>query len=318
MFHNIILVLATAGQCGPSGCFLPGREIAYPSSFASVQFRPVEQAVERPTLTRLAATLKGRRIEVDGWLTSSGKVAFNERDQRPGWTRPLDDAKERPPMAILEPEPGPKSPDPPKAAKPPEPTPAAPTPIREASFTTNGVDRSKMDATEKWTAEGVAGRIFMESLRGGTAIADAEADAIKPHLTVVGTKEDRQAVRDALASSPELAALRPLVHFRDFDPKSPYVMDIGLASGRGKPEIILQRPGGAVVWRQFDFNGGGKQLAAEIVRSGAVRKPNPDYKIDRDPNPSSRDPRPSVSWIAILGIVGIIAVFIVPSGRKRQ
>lgn len=93
-------------------------------------------------------------------------------------------------------------------------------------------------------------------------------------LTVIGDPEFRRAVAEGLAQ-PEAAPVRERLVMQSYTPDAWAVKEAGFAPGN---QIYLQAPDGKVLHRQTDFAGGAPKLIE------AVRKVDPSYKADRDPD----------------------------------
>jgi hypothetical protein len=132
-------------------------------------------------------------------------------------------------------------------------------------------------------------------------------DSNKMRLTVIGSDSDRQAVVNDLKSSPILASIRDTCLIQDYTPDAPMLAGCDFVM-TGKPTIYLQKPDGTVLHRQDDYTGGAQALA------DAVRKADPNYHPDSDPNKTKPDLLPGVdllqipleAWALGLGAVGFL------------
>ena len=112
-------------------------------------------------------------------------------------------------------------------------------------------------------------------------------DRHKMFLTVVGDDRLRSAVLRDLNTSPALAAWRGKLHANFYSPGDWQVTQVGLAPG-----VTLQSPldsdgKSQVLWRLPDYDGDAVALAEY------VRKADPSYRPESDPNPSKPAPVPA-------------------------
>ncbi|HJZ93117.1 MAG TPA: hypothetical protein VKE40_19730 [Gemmataceae bacterium] len=142
-----------------------------------------------------------------------------------------------------------------------------------------GIDRERISTARHYRLNG-RDVSRDEALRVLGAIPD---DTDRLRLTVVGDSELRRRVRADLDSHPALAPVRSRVSVQDYAPDHWAVADVGFAPG-----VTLQLPPGPdgkapVLWRMSSYSG------PDLV-AGAIRKADPLYKPDRDPDPSKPDP----------------------------
>lgn len=287
--NAILLLVAMLGQCSGGVCPTP-----MTFSMPMQQFQAtLPVSIQAPTVDRTRAwhsTLNpdGSTSWVWGWREGD-QVAFYRSEQPPADPRPskptaavLAPSKAEPkPVATVEPVTIPPkiapAPDPPAPAPAPAP---APTHVVGAlpAFATTGVDRSKLALVEGYQTSHAEGQRFIETIHGDTRVPD---DRNKPHLTVIGSPEDTAPVMAALKGSGPLSKLAPEMHVQAYEPDSAYVKGLGFQTG--KPSITLQ-VGSKVVHRQLDFEGGERALVSAIEKSGALRKADPNYQPDKDPD----------------------------------
>lgn len=110
-----------------------------------------------------------------------------------------------------------------------------------------------------------------------------EDDSAKPFLTLIGADADRAAVLRDLDTNPALTALKGKFRVQSYAPDNWAVSGFGFVT-TGKPTVYIQDAAGKVLHRQDDYTGGAEQLAA------ALRKADPTYKPELDPNLSHDDP----------------------------
>ncbi|MGE3803696.1 MAG: hypothetical protein AB7K24_03370 [Gemmataceae bacterium] len=177
----------------------------------------------------------------------------------------------------------------------PEPPVALPPAYLERNF---GVDRSRISPEERITCNGrpITAATAFELIQG-SKIPD---DAGQLRLTIIGPEELRQQVRDDLSTHPDLAQLSSRLVVQDYPPEHWAVARAGFYTG-GQPTIYLQAPDGNVLHRQ-DSYGGPTELAA------IIRRADPDYNKDRDPNllqPALGRPEtwPAYVWLLVGGAV---------------
>ena len=145
----------------------------------------------------------------------------------------------------------------------------------------------------------------------------------KLRVTVIGPKSVREAVEKDLKSSPEFSGFRDKIIVAGYEPDHWHVKEAGFVV-EGKPSIYVQEAGGSVLHRQADYEGGAKGLAEAIAEAAKLRKPDPDYRKDKDvdlrkkllpwlPWPGgSSGGIPPVVWI--LGGVALVAILL----RRKQ
>jgi hypothetical protein len=131
----------------------------------------------------------------------------------------------------------------------------------------------------------------------GRSVSEVEAfaaldslpdDSSRLRLTIIGDEELRRKVRADLEQHPGLNALRERLIVQDYPRDHWAVADVGFAPG-----ITLQMPSnsegkGAVLWRMPAYSG------PEFM-AGAIRKADPNYVPDKDPDPSSNSKAPAIT-----------------------
>lgn len=150
------------------------------------------------------------------------------------------------------------------------------------------------------------------------AFGDLPDDGARLRLTVVGDEELRQRVLADLASHPGLKALGGRLHVQAYAPEHWAVAGVGFAPG-----ITLQPPAGPdgkapVLFRM-------RAYAGPDALVSAIRKADPDYKPERDPDPAApkSDPSSSIDVTQLspahwaLGALALALVFVPRKERKR-
>ena len=151
-------------------------------------------------------------------------------------------------------------------------------------------------------------------------------DAKLLRLTVIGGQEQRDRVVKDLESAPELAVWKDKLVVQDYDPGHWAVSATGFKTD-GSPTIYLQappgiyniggqpNPGGEVLLRCDNYDGGAPLLAHKLHQSvQAVRKRQPDYRPDQDPDGKPpRIPVPTLpdvppAPVALYGLGGLLAI----------
>lgn len=115
-------------------------------------------------------------------------------------------------------------------------------------------------------------------------------------LTLIGPKEFTGPIVEDLAK-PSLRDVRDRVLVQAYTPDAWAVKESGFAGGT---QIYLQAPDGKVLHRSETY-GGPESLVT------AIRKADPTYRADRDPNLSGSDGGDSIGLIVLLAIVGFVA-----------
>ena len=142
-----------------------------------------------------------------------------------------------------------------------------PTPLPSWAAPVNfGLDPSKLDAVPKYFLNGVE----VDKGKAYQAVGDKglKDDTSRLRVSVIGTKEQRAAVRG------DLAGLDPSTYsVREFDPTDWRVRDSGFVC-TGSPTCYCQAPDGKVLHRQDDA----KDLAT------ALRKAKEGYNPAKDPD----------------------------------
>lgn len=240
-------------------------------------------------LERRTVNYRGQHLEVLGWDIGNGQTGWNWRDQSPETLAVAERIRQ-----ATQPKPPPERP--PVALIPPP---------NQTDFRLNGVDWSKVtDKPETYIAHGRAANRFVAEVKAGKS-GNFSDDSDKPHISIIGQKEETTPVLNAFAPSGPLADIATHFHVRAFTPNDKYVADIGLPNG-GKPDIVVQEPAGRVILRQRDFAGGATALRENLERAGALRRPNPNYNPSNDPTPASTNPTPNWLYIALVAFAAIL------------
>jgi hypothetical protein len=150
-----------------------------------------------------------------------------------------------------------------------------------------GVDPDKISPCERY-------RLGDKEVSKGEAIQQLGApsgqipnDAANLRLTVIGAEEDRRRLLDDLAKSPTLALWRDKLVVQDYAPTDWAVAGVGFVTS-GKPTLYLQQPDGKVLLRLDQYDG--PEALAE-----ALRKADPNYRPDQDPNGKPKPQPPDAS-----------------------
>ena len=149
-----------------------------------------------------------------------------------------------------------------------------PVPLPPGAVANFGLDADRIaGAPEYWLNGRAVSR--QEALAAFGALTD---DSGRLRLTVVGDEALRRQVLVDLASHPSLVALRDRLAVQDYSPNHWAVAGVGLAPG-----VTLQPPPGpdsrAPVLFRFASYAGPDSLAT------AIRKADPLYRPERDPDP---------------------------------
>jgi hypothetical protein len=126
------------------------------------------------------------------------------------------------------------------------------------------------------------------------------------HLTLIGSKEDRDKVLEDLKSDAELKAAASRAMIQDYDPGDWEVdPSLNFPTG-GKPDILIQAQDGSVLWRANNYKDVGPEGLTE-----ALRKADPSYDPSKDPQPGG-DGGPKLPlgskemWIAIGAVIVLL------------
>jgi hypothetical protein len=106
------------------------------------------------------------------------------------------------------------------------------------------------------------------------------------HVTFIGSQVEREAARKNLEGDPGFRylseAMGDYLAVQDYGPENPLVKEVGLPNG-GRPDVIIQTTkGGRVTYRARSYPG------ADVVVH-EIRKADPRYDPDKDPNGSGLD-----------------------------
>lgn len=275
----ILFCLVSPGQCYGNSC--------PPTAFSSAVFDvpTVRYATNPYSIVSVSRNRPAERSWLDavmpdgstrkvwGWRDGTD-VCYFESEQPPK------------PVAISIPTPIPTVETPKKEAVParPERPPTGhfePPPVVGSlpAFATNGVDTSQIGKKEDYQASHPEAYHFVEDVKDSAERVPDDRD--KPKLTVIGSPDAVKSVMDDVKGTGPLSKLAAEFHVQKYAPNSPYVQGMGFAAGN--PAIYVQ-VGSKVVHKQLDYSGGEDKLVEAIWKSGAVRKPDPNYKPDADPD----------------------------------
>jgi hypothetical protein len=176
-----------------------------------------------------------------------------------------------------------------------------------------GLDPRRVPAEARYRLNGkeVSRR---EALAAFGALAD---DSGKLRLTIVGDADLRKRVLDDLANHPALKGARDRLLVQDYPPGHWAVAGVGFAPG-----VTLQPPAGPdgtapVLFRMTSY-------AGPDALATALRKADPNYRPERDPDPAKPAPAaPPVSldpskWPTALWVLGGIVLVLVFFRRKEK
>ena len=108
-------------------------------------------------------------------------------------------------------------------------------------------------------------------------------DSKKIHLTVIGSKEQRQQVRADLAKAPDLVPLADRLLVQDYGPED-WPVQPGFPKD-GAPAIILETRRGGVLHTQYEYRGPAKLAEAiQAAHAEAIRRADPDRDPAKDPD----------------------------------
>jgi uncharacterized protein (TIGR03000 family) len=122
-------------------------------------------------------------------------------------------------------------------------------------------------------------------------------DRHKLRLTIIGSTAERQKVRADLEGP--LAVLAQDFLIQDYPPDHWAVAQAGFVTS-GHPTIYVQAPDGKVLHRQDDYQDGAAGLRTALEK---IRKPNPDYRPERDVDLRQSSPMPEGEWLVLLGLL---------------
>jgi hypothetical protein len=162
-----------------------------------------------------------------------------------------------------------------------------------------GIDagwRKRAQGPESYTLNGehVTRESAEQSLTADNQLTD---DSGKLRLTVIGADADRNAVIADLAKAPAFAAYRDQFLIQPYPPDHWAVKTEGFVTS-GKPTIYVQAPGGKVLHRQDDYEGGAPALVEAIRKT----QPNYDPKADQDARKDSPTGTDLAPWGIGLGL----------------
>jgi hypothetical protein len=150
-----------------------------------------------------------------------------------------------------------------------------------------GVDPDKISPSERYRigAREVSKREAIQEL--GAPGGQIPNDAANLRLTIIGSEEERRRVLEDLTKSAALASWRDKLVVQDYAPADWAVSGVGFVTS-GKPTLYLQQPDGKVLLRLDQYDG--PEPLAE-----ALRKADPNYRPDQDPNGKPRPQPPDAS-----------------------
>jgi hypothetical protein len=181
-----------------------------------------------------------------------------------------------------------------------------------------GIDRSRLNgSTERIMLDGrqITRADAARFLQAGSLVDDSG----KLRLTVIGMETDRRRVLDDLKGPLTDIAGQCLV--QDYPPDHWAVAKAGFYTA-GKPTIYVQDADGKVLHRQDDYADGAPGLRQAFER---LRKPDPNYRPDKDRDARKRDGsllaglldflghplRVVLSWLLAAGVVFVLIVLVV-------
>ncbi len=142
-------------------------------------------------------------------------------------------------------------------------------------------------------------------------------DGHKAWFTVIGTDAERKQVLDDFQANAAFEPYKQLVKVQAYAPDAWEMKGAGFVT-TGHPSIYVQAKDGTVLHRQPDYEGGAEALAAALGRTN-LRKPDPKYPPDKDPDKRKPDPIipglptiPLSAWA--LGAIGAV-VLLTPKRR---
>lgn len=155
--------------------------------------------------------------------------------------------------------------------------------ILGSAWRTAGVEADKIEGGPRYLRRGrEISRPDALKLVEGKQLPD---DGGKNHLTVIGPEAERKRVLDDLDAAPELAGLKARLKVQAYPPDHWAVSKGHVTSGR--PTIYVQAPDRSVLHRQDDYDGPGPLAEA-------IRKADPDYRPEADPDLRRPQPSPAV------------------------
>jgi len=170
--------------------------------------------------------------------------------------------------------------------------------VAESDGTVNfGIDRSKLERQPRE-------RVTLQGRDIDVNEAIRLLDTNKLRLTVIGSKEAIERVKRDLEGPLRELAKDFLIQY--YEPSNWAVRDVGFKTD-GNPVIYVQTPDGRVLHRQDDYKDGADGLRKVLT---AVRKPDPNYRPERDPDLR----KDSASYLVYVAIA--IAVLLVLQARR--
>jgi hypothetical protein len=186
----------------------------------------------------------------------------------------------------------------------PQPTVEPATPVNPPTGVTTGKIRpNRHTLNGRDVTEAEAHR----AIRGGLP-----SDASMPFLVIIGPLKARQRVLTDLTTHPALSRLRARWRVQDYAPEEWAVSGKGFVT-TGAPTIYCESADGKVLHRQDSYDG-------PDALAVALRKADPDYKPDQDPDLRSNPDLPALAkkvpvW-AYAAAIGGVGLFFLHRRRK--
>ena len=249
---SLLIFVVTLGQCGPSGCSMRSTDfMPVPAPVLLAQLEPQKPVVQ---LGMHWIEYQGIRVLVQGWKMPNGNITWH-----PEWD------VNRQALAQAQ------------AAKA-----ARPVTSRIANYGLSPEHMSK-GRQPMYTAAGEEAQQFVAEAKAHAI----EAEALRLHVTVIGTEAERKPVITDLKTHPKLAGLSANLFIQDYEANE-WPVNPALGFQAGHPTILIQGgktqedpKGGKVLWRASDYSMGPDGLAE------AVRKLDPAYRPEADPGPAT-------------------------------
>lgn len=152
-------------------------------------------------------------------------------------------------------------------------------------YTTNGgKEISKQESSDLLTGDG--------------SLPD---DSAFDSLTIIGTKDECDRVKNDVASNPAFSGLKDKLLVQAYRPDDAMVKDKGFVSG--SPSIYLQDSKGKVKMRCDTYPG-------PEFTAGEINKTRPDYDPSKDPQPNKPGPTPVGPNIDIVGLLKSVPAWV--------
>jgi hypothetical protein len=284
---SVVLFAALAlGQCSGGSCS-PSFSPAFLPQYQPVQYQPlpVQQVAEEPAEYGWRwVEYCGVKARVWGKILGNGNVVWNP--EAPGNAKAIMDATAQ------------KLADEKRLADSQKPTPSVEQPKPAAE--NFGLDTRRIGKRVGYS---------------GNVREYGQSTAGKVFLTVIGSKQDRAQVVNDWNTHAAFASSKSDVEFNEFEVGDWQIKDELGFNAKGSPTILIQHPDGKVAWRAYEY-GGPEEVQQALV--GALRKPDPNYRPERDPGPHSK-PEPFLGLDPGIGLVVLTvaaALFILPRRPK--